>query len=625
MSLSIDDNIFLEQCGLIFSSEEELKSSPLLNTDFKKYLHECRDGGFTFFRDGRYLHSRYNPVQEAFRQAENVNTGEDEQLILFFGAGLGYSIDHFLQNNSKSCIWFEPDMEILAAALHIQDVREPLRSGRLIIIPGMPSEDILTDLFRGRGNRQIQFVIHRASFMMNPDYDRIRRFCENFLNRKDVNLATISRFDRLWAKNITANFIHLTEARPVSLLFNQWQNSTSIVCGAGPSLSSSIETIRELRDSSILIAVDTALKILNDAGIDPHIVVSVDPQALNHHYLEGYSGNAIFVVDPTTSYLSLRMLPPERVYYTASPFPLADLFFEHLSVEPGEIAFGGSVSTNAYDLAIKIGSKRILFFGQDLSFTGGLAHAKGAILEENLNYKESRTFRRELHNYRQMTALPVKTLPGIGGGTVKTNDKMLIFYRWFENRFQNDLKNGIEIINLTKKGALFNNIKNSLLTPLGENEEMCFKGPLPIPKNLINKNAKTYFNRESFYASLQELSKNLKRFSTLAKQGADLSDSLFAIVKKGEKNPAYDRLFQQMSEVDQQTKEELQISRIVGSAMQRIILHITENFGDMLTEEEKERPELLVARQSQLLYTGLKEACALHLKWIQKTIRIYEN
>ena len=154
---------------------------------------------------------------------------------------------------------------------------------------------------------------------------------------------------------------------------------------------------------------------------------------------------------------------------------------------------------------------------------------------------------------------------------------------------------------------------------------MRFKGPLLVPENLRNKSANTYFNREGFYASLQELLENLMRFSTLAKQGADLSDSLFAIVEKGEKNPAYDRLFQQMVEVDQKTKEELQISRIVGSAMQRIILHITENFGDMLTEEEKERPELLVARQSQLLYTGLKDACALHLKWIQKAIRVYEN
>ncbi|EMO25759.1 hypothetical protein LEP1GSC170_4776 [Leptospira interrogans serovar Bataviae str. HAI135] len=38
--------------------------------------------------------------------------------------------------------------------------------------------------------------------------------------------------------------------------------------------------------------MDTALMVLWNFGIDPDLVFSVDPQALNTKYLEGYNGNA---------------------------------------------------------------------------------------------------------------------------------------------------------------------------------------------------------------------------------------------------------------------------------------------------------------------------------------------
>ena len=121
-------------------------------------------------------------------------------------------------------------------------------------------------------------------------------------------------------------------------------------------------------------------------------------------------------------------------FFTSSPFPLLQIYTKHLSVEPGEIPFGGSVSTNAVSLAELMGASNVYFVGQDLAFTGGFAHCKGAILEERLNFKESRYFKREKHNYNQLSALPKLISVGYDGEKYHSNEKMQIFQKWFGDR-----------------------------------------------------------------------------------------------------------------------------------------------------------------------------------------------
>ena len=579
-------------------------------------LLSLKNGAFSLKIEGKYLHSRHDPLKEAGRQVSQISRENDEQLLLFFGAGLGYNVQAALAAYPNPIVWFEPRTKTLVAAIQTLDFRENLESGKLIIIPETPSFELLDDLFRGRGNSGIIFVAHRPSFNVSGVYQDLMKLCEDFINKKDVNLRTISRFDRLWARNICANFPHMSSGRPVADLFNRLPEGGATVIGAGPSLSDSLEEIRRLRESTILIAVDTAVKVLTSGGIDPHIIVTVDPQSLNHFFLEAYRGEAILVADPTTTYMTLRNFPPERVFYTGSPFPLASLFFNHLENAPGDIAFGGSVSTNAYDLAIRIGCNRIYLFGHDLSFTDRLAHARGAILEERINLQEKRTFRREMHNYRQLAALPMRYLPGIHGGESPTNDKLVIFHRWFSRRINQDLSANISVFNLTARGALLEGVPHQPPPDYNAHQKE------NIAARLVPDLKPVPFDPRGFQESLSGVLAELADFEIPLTEGLALAEKILERARSKKIDAKFGKLLRQMDDIDNRVRERLSLSTIIGGAMQKIIFQITEDSGNLLEEDELKDPNLNMAKKSELLYAGLTEACRLHRRWLSKTLAV---
>ena len=238
--------------------------------------------------------------------------------------------------------------------------------------------------------------------------------------------------------------------------------------------------------------------------------------------MEGYKGSGYIVFDPTSSYHTLRLSEKFKTgFFTSSPFPLLQIYTKHLKVEVGDIPFGGSVSTNAVSLAELMGASNVYFVGQDLAFTGGFEHCKGAILEERLNFKESRYFRREKHNYSQLSALPKLISIGYDGEEYHSNEKMQIFQKWFGDRAE-----GRNWINLSKKGARIRGVPRKTFSE-------CFEPTSPEAilqiqsikkdiRNLTQKTSKLDFDLETFLIEAEETLLALKTFTTTLKKGMHL-------------------------------------------------------------------------------------------------------
>ena len=531
------------------------------------------------------LHSKYDPWEEARRQLGQI---ESRPVVLAFGAGLGYTIALLLRSG-KECIWFESDPRILSRALGTVDLQEFIQSGRLRVVRRISNEEELEEIFRGRGNDDISFFSHRN--FLTETHAEWKRKIEFFLNKKSVNMATLSRFEGIWARNLVANMPLLLRGQPVSTLFGIHSNKPAIVVGAGPSLSDSIGDLEKVRQKAVLVCVDTALAVLRHEGIDPDYVVTVDPQPVNRCYLEGYDGEALIVADPTASRFALRHVVADRIRYFWSPFAMAQVFFEAIGVTAGEIAFGGSVSTNAYDLARKMGCDPVFVTGQDLSFPDGEVHCKGATLEERLNWKESRTFRRELHNYRQLSALPPVLLPGLTRASERTNDKLVIFYRWFERRFRKDLENGLRIRNCTARGARFDFLERAQLSELAGLPD-AMPGPQMIRANDVSDKArKLLLVLESLEADFASTSKELE----LAVQ---------IIRKEGPPKKTGETL----DRVDEELRKRKNALAILGNASQKAIHAVTESAhgGERALE----------------LYEALYSASLRYERWLKRSIRI---
>lgn len=583
-------------------------------------LEETRESYPACQWQGRYLHSRFAPRKEAERAAAAMHVENADQLALFVGAGLAYVIAEFCKLHKNPSIWFEPNREILALALSVTDLRAEIRAGRVSVFTGEPDDETLREMFRGRTGADVVFSVHRASVDADEQYGRLETRLVEHLNKKNVNLATLARFDRIWAKNLVFNFPALRRARPVARLFDCVPGATALVCGAGPSLYEDLQRLKAIpgaRENAIWIAVDTALAPLQAAGFSPDLTVSVDPQALNRYYLEGFADPGWIVIDPTTTYLTPRLLAADRLVFTSSPFALARLFFDYCEESVGELAFGGSVSTNAYDLAVRMGCRRILLIGQDLAFTHGLAHSPGATLEERLNFRERRTFRRELHNYRQLSALPVRGLPG-ASGPVATNDKLTIFYRWFARRFRSDRARGVEVYNLTAGGAVFEDAPGGdaarlLAEARPVRFDECVRERLQSPLD---------FRTREFAQRLAALASEFREYGALLKRGEALAAQSLELARSDDHGAEYRRLQTELARLESRALKQPELSAIAGGAVQSAIFQITENFRSGGAALEKENPHLALAEKTYALYRGLREAVELHARWFTKILAV---
>ncbi|TGL56349.1 DUF115 domain-containing protein [Leptospira ognonensis] len=600
ISESVD---FLEINLSCLSENLALKIS---NSETLGNLLISKTGQVTIEIDGIFLHSKHDPIKEAERFISELPYDGENRIYLLFGAGLGYVLPGILKKSNAHVIWIEPHPFLLKEALKLNDYHDFLKSESLIIISDIESEEILLQAFKGKATYPITFVPHRSSFhWREKEYSKLKFLAEQHFHKKDVNLATLTRFEKIWAKNLCFNLADLISMKPIQRLFTIANEGKILVAGAGPSLYESAEQIKKYREHFVLIAVDTALPVLSHFEIDPDLIYSVDPQVLNSQYLESYTGNGILIFDPTSTYVSLRLEQgPKKGFFSSSPFPLIKLIEETAKEPIGDVPFGGSVSTNAASLGTLMGAKQTYLVGQDLSFTKGWAHSKGAIMEERLNYKETRKFRRELHNYRQLFALAPKKVEGINGESHTTNEKMLIFKKWFESHASEN-----KWVNLTKFGAKLDNIPHSRFEECFIEEDIIIANKIKNEIQKVCKDKKNYLETSELLSKLKETIQNLAAFLIPVKNGLRLSKQLYEQIKKNQIDP---KRFQSdldlMDKIDEQVSSKKGLNEILSLGIQRTILAITEGYDDNLTLEEKENNRLGVAKKSVLLYEGLHDS-----------------
>lgn len=605
----------------------QTENSMLEGTHYKRVL--SKTGEDTLVIDGVWIHSQFDPKKEALRFVSELPHDGTERIYLLFGAGIGYIIPYLLERPKVTILWMEPFPFLIREALSKFDFSEAFLSEKLVLITGDHLEDQLTEAVKGKGTHPISFVPHRGSWQWKEsEYHKLKLIAEQMFHKKDVNLATLTRFEKIWAKNICYNLPELSNFRPVADLFGIASGINIVIACAGPSLSESIPDLQKYRKQFLLLAVDTAVPILTSFGVDPDLIYSVDPQALNSQYLEDYQGKGILIFDPTSTYLSLRLdKGPNKGFVTSSPFPLLQLLEKTSTGEIGSVPFGGSVSTNAASLGTLMDAEKVYLVGQDLSFTKGLAHSKGAVLEERLNYLESRKFRREKHNYKQLFALPQKQVLGIQNENYITNEKMLIFKKWFEDHTKEN-----PWINLTKFGAKLEGMEHSVFEKEfvrdGKIQEKQIESVTQV-KNLIQSKLKennSFFDRTQLTKDIQTTINSLIEFGILVKQGFHVSQRIYQQIQKNQINPkTFSEDIKQMDGIDELVSEKKGLNEILSLGIQRVILTITEGYDDHLSLEEKENLQLGVAKKSLLLYEGLYESVRSTKRMLTKSLYRLES
>jgi hypothetical protein len=185
-----------------------------------------------------------------------------------------------------------------------------------------------------------------------------------------------------------------------------------------------------------VVAVDTSLRFLLRAGVDPDFTVSSDPQYWNARHLDcaAHGGTDTCLVTEAAVYpMGIRYFKKKLLY--ASHFPDFRAFEE--AVDPkGYLGAGGSVATTAFDLCFGLGASTILIAGLDLSFPNLKTHFKGALFEEKATAEANRLCPAETRSVRALRDGGAFYAPSPGGGRVLTDSRLSLYAAWFENRLR---------------------------------------------------------------------------------------------------------------------------------------------------------------------------------------------
>lgn len=124
---------------------------------------EGRGGCVTLKAGSIFLHSRYDPDQEAQRLIESAAL-DASRPVLVIGSGLGYHVLGLLKRGIETAV-VEPDPAVLRAALE-----GPLSEANILAAVGEPEAFSGSEAFESLALRMPQIVVHPPTARLHPGY-----------------------------------------------------------------------------------------------------------------------------------------------------------------------------------------------------------------------------------------------------------------------------------------------------------------------------------------------------------------------------------------------------------------------------------------------------------------------
>ncbi len=606
---------------------KDLSEDPAYQVEISK----SGDPTLSVEKDGDTIlfHSKYHPKREAAKLISAAIEKEPEVLIIG-GIGLGYLVEEAL-NLFKRCevVVCDFDWQILKSLLENRPVTQLFSNPRVHTVFA-DNPQALIEVMKPFQTTSIKLITHQPSHRLHPDYyDKLKSAVDYFQNTKEINVATLNRFQKLWTKNTLKNLSPFITHKGVRHLFDQYKGIPCVVVAAGPSLAKNIDLLKDIKGKGIIISVDTSFQILQAHDIDPDFVIAVDPQDINKKYFENLKkSDAILVCEPSISPKIVRQYTGRKLMLGSS-FHLVE-WLEGMTETKGNIEIGGSVATAAYGLGVKLGCDPIVFIGLDLAYSRNQTHMKGAYFEENWFYQWNRFENNHTRSRSFLKKFGLFDVKAHDGGLVKSDRKFQMFQAWFESQFK---KVDNTIIDATEGGAC---IKNCEALPFREVIQQYFCNPNGYRQQIegISKTNVQIEDHKALLAKvLQEMEKQLTAFHRLdkeVKKGKQLAKELYnhvftSIRRKSPFPKRVQAIHRQLDTIDKMITSDSTLNALISITIQNIINEIGDNSDKDLNEMEKENHDLKVTKQSMNLYDGVAEGIQFNVEQFSKAIQRAKN
>lgn len=438
-------------------------------------IEAARDGAATLRMSagGRqiYLHSKYKPLDEAAAwAAENVK--DDKYVYVVSGFGLGHHVKALFEKlpGDGTVIVAEPNVALLRAALAAVDVSEALGTGRLMIFNTL-DRGALVDRLEPRSAlfvSGVQFAAHGPSMQVTPEFQNaFMKLVTEFVAFTRTGFITLMLNNVATCRNVANNIGRYVTTPPLDLIggANVFAGKPAILVAAGPSLQRNMHLLHELKGKTpaerkvVIIAVQTMLKPLLAAGIEPDFVTSLDYNTVSTRFFEnleeaGSSGHVHLVAEAKANFNVLDVFTGTM---TLTQNDFADRLLRDLSVEHGGggragLKAGATVAHLSFYLAEYLGCDPLIMIGQDLGFVDGLYYKPGVAIHETWAPELGRFNSLETKEWERIVrSRPIlRKIPDVDGNMMYTEEQFFVYLQQFERDFA---ATRTRVIDATEGGA----------------------------------------------------------------------------------------------------------------------------------------------------------------------------
>lgn len=414
-----------------------------------------------------YLAGKRSAAGPAKNQIGLLGKIEATSPVFMTGLGNPHYLEELLKatDDSVMILIYEPSFTIFWEIIDLIDVKA-LFGHRIIAlcVQGINEEGYM-DLVRSMlvGDRialMKHFILPNYEVICPEQVRDTTSQLTKYVERYFINVNTGIRFSEVKVDNIFHNADYVrTGYKAKQLQAVLPLDIPAIVVAAGPSLNKNINELKKAKNKAFIIAVDTAIKPLLNAGIVPDMFAIVDglkPLSLIEME-ECKEIPLITTLEAAKSVLDyhtgMKFFYNEDTKYINYLYEMNDKALEGFIV-------GGSVATLAFSLVGHLGFQTIIMVGQDLAYTGNKSHADG-------------TFEDKM---QELDTSKYKMVEGNCEELVPTDSILSSYREWFEEFIEFWNNRGVEkvrFINATEGGA---KIKGTEIMPLKDViEQECTK------------------------------------------------------------------------------------------------------------------------------------------------------
>ncbi|RDI47718.1 6-hydroxymethylpterin diphosphokinase MptE-like protein [Falsibacillus pallidus] len=398
-----------------------------------------------------FIHGGPEQIKE---EAEKLIAAQKEMIkedshVLFYGMGLGYHIEKFIELYPKQPYSiFEPSMEIFHHLLNNRSISFVERARGFFLGEIGKDTQLHADALASQlGGRVAVIPLPSYELLYPEEYADFLGALKASFERKRLNLVTLANNQMNWIRNSIINFPATFTTPNILKKKNHFHDRPAIIVAAGPSLQEELENLKYIKENRLayIFAVGSANKPLIQAGIYPDAVCSFEPQSVNQHVFKEIVEKEIkeipMIFGSSICHQTLSKYPGQKLHLLINTRdPISRLYARNTDgTLPETVNDAYSIAIVAYQMLMKLGCSPIILVGQNLAFRKGQYYAKGI----SYDWRDADLSEEEL----KKQYIPVEDVDGEWIETDASLNEMRIL---LENYIEMNQK---ETINSTKGGA----------------------------------------------------------------------------------------------------------------------------------------------------------------------------